>query len=75
VRHEHAHIAAAHLDDGGVELATGVARALAAVEQGDAVTGLQAQHLHMACGARGQVQLGAGGQGGRAMKTGHLLSL
>ena len=52
-----------------------VARALAAVEQGDAVTGLQAQHLHMACSARGQVQLGAGGQGGRAMETGHLLSL
>ena len=73
--HQHAHIAAAHLDHGGIELAAGVARALAAVEQGDAVTGLQAQHLHMACCARGQVQRGAGGQGSRAMETGHLLSL
>jgi len=73
--HQHAHIAAAHLDHGGIELAARVGRALAAVEQRDAVTRLQAQHLHMACSARGQVQLGAGGQGGRAMETGHLLSL
>ena len=73
--HLHAHIAAAHAQHGGIELAPGAVGILAAMEQRDAVTRLQAQHLHMARGAGGQINLGPGGQGRRAMKTGHLLSL
>ena len=73
--HLHAHIAAAHAQHGGIELAPGAVGILAAMEQRDAVTRLQAQHLHMARGAGGQINLGPGGQGRRAMETGHLLSL
>jgi hypothetical protein len=47
--------------------------ALAAVEQRDAIARLQAQHLHMARGAGGQVDFGTGGQGSGAVEAGHLL--
>ena len=58
-------IAAAHAGHGGVKLAA------FAVEQGDGIARLQAQHLHMACSARWQTQGQAGGQGGGAIKAGH----
>jgi hypothetical protein len=39
----------------------------------DGVARLQAQHLHMARGARRQGDFVAGGQRDRAVKAGHLL--
>jgi hypothetical protein len=71
--HLHAHVAAAHAQHGGLEFA---ARAVGpAVKQGDAIARLQAQHLHMARGARGQVDFGTGGQVSGAVEAGHLLLL
>ena len=61
----HLHVAAAHTQHGGVKLAA------VAVEQRQQATRLQPQHLHMARRARRQVQLGTGGQGDRAVETGH----
>ena len=69
--HLHLHVAAAHLGDGGVKLAPAAGNARPAVEQGDGVARLQAQHLHVAGGAGGQVQQRAGYQGGGAVKAGH----
>jgi len=67
--HAHLHIAAAHAHDGGLPLA---ARAvLRPFEQGDGVAGLQAQHLHMARRAGGQVDVQARGQRQGAVKAWH----
>ncbi|MNT39597.1 hypothetical protein D3C72_1758580 [compost metagenome] len=71
--HLHLHVAAAHAQHSGVKLAALVASTLPAVEQRDGVARLQAQHLHMTRGARGQVQFDARGQGGGAVETGHVL--
>ncbi len=69
VRHQaHLHMAAAHFDNLRLPLAVGSS----AVEQGDGIAGLQAQHLHMAGGTRGQVELGTSGQRQGAMKAGHI---
>ena len=69
----HEHVTAAHAQHGGIKLAAGAVSALPAMEQRDGVTRLQAQHLHMPRRTRGQLQLGASGQGNRAVKTGHVL--
>ena len=68
VRHQaHLHMAAAHFDNLRLPLAVGSG----AVEQGDGIARLQAQHLHMAGGTRRQVELGTSGHGQGAMKAGH----
>ena len=46
--HAHADIAAAHMGDSGLKLATGKTVAGLALKQGDDIAGLVAQHLHMA---------------------------
>ena len=51
----HFDIAAAHAGDGGLPFTA------LAVEQRDFVARLQAQHLHVACGAFGQAEHRAGG--------------
>lgn len=66
----HAHVAAAHAQHGGVEFAAGAV--LATVEEGDGVAGLQAQHLHVAGGARGQVDLGTRRKVDGAVEAGHV---
>ncbi|MNZ87158.1 hypothetical protein D3C78_1060080 [compost metagenome] len=65
------YVAAAHAQHGGLELAARKAFARLAFEQGDAVARLQAQHLHMACGAGGQIQRVAGVQRNGAVESGH----
>jgi hypothetical protein len=59
----HLHIAAAHVHDGGFELAA------LAVEEGDGVAGLLAQHLHMARGTRRKREPGAALQRQGAIKA------
>ncbi|MPN17742.1 hypothetical protein SDC9_165097 [bioreactor metagenome] len=71
VVHAHAHIAAAHVGDGRLELAAGKTVAGLALKQGDDIAGLVALHLHMAGGTCRQVQLVADVQWNRAVIARH----
>jgi hypothetical protein len=66
---QHLDIGAAHAGDGGVEFPAG--SVWSAVEQRDHRTRLQAQHLHMARGARRQVDDLAAGQRHGAVEARH----
>ena len=63
--HHHANITAAHVLHLGAELAA------LAVEQGQGMAWLHAQHLHVSCGGGRQVQNLARDQGQGAVKAGH----
>ncbi len=72
--HLHAHLAAAHVGDGGIEFAARSFRgAQAAMEQRDRLARLHAQHLNMARRACRQGHFQPGDQVCRAVKTWHVL--
>ncbi|MPN51561.1 hypothetical protein SDC9_199209 [bioreactor metagenome] len=65
----HAHAVAAHVQHDGFKLPALALRS--AIKQCDGIAWLQAQHLHMAHGAFGQVDFGAANQRYGAVKAGH----
>ena len=64
-------LAASHLRDRRTEFTSATCKGRVAVEQGDAVARLQAQHLHVTRSARRQGQQLADDEGRGAIEAGH----